>query len=577
MKNYRTAFMTYPAFIVGVMLWAIAGSTVSAQETANDIRLGPGITECGPLKKFWRGKPIIGRWMGQGSLEKAPRFYNKSSFPYVRRKYSTEVQMADFLTTPRLLGGWHPDKGGIGELAKHKNVADADLVYRKKDGSLAYRWHLLDYRLTRFVKAGYKDLTLVLDQIPYCFVKKSHLETYGQATPPDDMQEWYVFIRDLCKELRRRYGSKTANGFRFRLGTELGHGTRIAMTQEQLHEMYRLTHKAIKEVLPKAQLGPWNEAGFKDKQDRAPLSVEKLAKYAKEQGLAFDFASVSSYSIPKLRGKRINNGNPQQKAAGDAKFFQQLREIFPEISVEYHEFGILNSQYKVVTNEPGARGGAYRANYLLSALENKAIDRLYHWSVFDSIGKNKKHGDVKLLNSNGWLYSILEHAAGGELYVLEGSGEGNAICKAALITSRKKSYLIVSAFANDRREQGTVAMTLSVPSEIVKNGAPRRGAVRAVALMPQNEILQAVKKDLAKAGNLKPEFAKHPDLLAGVRSMAKNFGKARKMVMANCPAYQKQMESSLTLKPFGSKMNEEGKNLTLTFSMPTDSVMVFAW
>jgi hypothetical protein len=178
MRNNRTTCKTYLACIVGVMLWALAGSTVSAQETAHDIKLGPGITECGPLEKFWRGEPLIGRWMGQGFLEKAPSFYNKSSFPYIRRKYSTEVEMSDFLTTPRLLGGWHPDKGGKGELDRHKNVAEADLVYRKKDGSLAYRWNLLDYRLTRFIKAGYKDITLVLDQVPYCFAKKHHLEVY---------------------------------------------------------------------------------------------------------------------------------------------------------------------------------------------------------------------------------------------------------------------------------------------------------------------------------------------------------------------------------------------------------------
>ena len=165
-------------------------SSDSRAEDSKAIQLGPGYVACGEMTRFWRGKPIIGRWMGQGSLADAPTFYNQSSFPYKKRRYKQEVEMADFLTTPRLLGGWHPDKGGKGELEKHKHVADADLVYRKKDGTLAYRWELLDLRLTRFIKAGYTDLTLVLDQIPYCLAKKHHLETYGQASPPDDLQEW---------------------------------------------------------------------------------------------------------------------------------------------------------------------------------------------------------------------------------------------------------------------------------------------------------------------------------------------------------------------------------------------------
>ena len=458
-------------------------SSDSRAEDSKAIQLGPGYVACGEMTRFWRGKPIIGRWMGQGSLADAPTFYNQSSFPYKKRRYKQEVEMADFLTTPRLLGGWHPDKGGKGELEKHKHVADADLVYRKKDGTLAYRWELLDLRLTRFIKAGYTDLTLVLDQIPYCLAKKHHLETYGQASPPDDLQEWYVFIRDLCKELKRRYGTKTANGFRFRLGTELGDGKRIALTQQQLHEMYFLTHKAIKEVLPEAKLGPWNEAGFKGRQERAPLKVLELAKFAKKHKLAFDFASVSSYSIPKVRGSRILGTNPQQKAEVDAKYFTLLRKVFPGIPAEYHEFGILNSQYGVVTSEPGSRGGAYRAHYLLTALEHKSLDRLYHWPVFDSIGTDRKLGPIQLLRSNGWLYSILEHAAEGKLYMLKGNAAaGNTLYKSALITSPKKSFLIVSAYTLDRRKQDKPTITITLPKSIVQNKPPKNGRSRVCGI-----------------------------------------------------------------------------------------------
>ncbi|MDP6629553.1 MAG: hypothetical protein QGH42_01950 [Kiritimatiellia bacterium] len=550
----------------------------SRAEGSEAIQLGPDYKPCGELTKFWRGKPVIGRWMGQGFLADAPTFYNQSSFPYKKRGHKQEVKMADFLSTPRLLGGWHPDKGGKGELEKHKHVADADLVYRKKDGSLGYRWELLDLRLSRFINAGYTDLTLVLDQIPYCLARKHHLETYGQAIPPDDLKEWYVFIRDLCKELKRRYSTKTASGFRFRLGTELGSGERIALTQEQLHEMYALTHKAIKEVLPDAKLGPWNEAGFKDKQERAPLKVLALAKYAKANKLAFDFASVSSYSIPKVRGSRILATNPQQKAEGDAKYFTLLREVFPGIPAEYHEFGILNSQYGVVTSEPGSRGGAYRAHYLLAALENRSLDRLYHWSVFDFIGTDRKLGPIQLLRSNGWLYSILEHAAEGKLYVLKGNtAAGNTLYKSALITCPKRSFLIVSAYTLDRRKQGKPTITITLPQSIVQNKPPGKGVVEYVALTPETDIYRTVKADLAKASNLNPEFAKHPDLVAPVKSMATKFAGARKMITANYSAYQNQMEKSLTLKPFGPKMKTDEMTLSLTFPFPTDSVVVFVW
>ena len=79
-------------------------SSDSRAEDSKAIQLGPGYVACGEMTRFWRGKPIIGRWMGQGSLADAPTFYNQSSFPYKKRRYKQEVEMADFLTTPRLLG-----------------------------------------------------------------------------------------------------------------------------------------------------------------------------------------------------------------------------------------------------------------------------------------------------------------------------------------------------------------------------------------------------------------------------------------------------------------------------------------
>ena len=537
---------------LSLLIFAISGARA---EDSVAVQLGPGYTSCGELTRFWRGKPVIGNWMSQSFLTDAPEFYNESSFPYVKRPYKQEVDFADFLTTPRLLGGWNSGNGDAGELSRHKTAADADLVYRNADGSLAYRWDLLDLRLTRFVDMGYTDLTLVLDQIPYCLAEKPHLERYGQATPPSDMGEWYVFIRDLCKELERRYGTEVANKFRFRFGTELGDGERIALTQERLHEMYAQTSRAIKSVLPEAKLGPWNEASFKNNQEGAPLKVLELARYAKANNLPFDFASVSSYSIPKLRDDHVSNSNPEEKAEGDTRFFESLRDIFPGVSVEYHEFGILNSQYDVVTNEPGARGGAYRANYLLSMLEHGSVDRLYHWDVFEPLGEDKQQGPITLMQCNAWLYSILEHAAGGKLYVLnDDSNDGNTRYKSALITSPERSFLIVSAFAVDRRMPTDGMIAVSLPANVVENGLPKDGVVKYVALTPERDVYQTVKSDLAQADLLKPEFVEHEDLVARVKLMTTNYAKARQMVQSNYPRYREQMVRSLTLNQFDSRM-----------------------
>ena len=93
-------------------------------------------------------------------------------------------------------------------------------------------------------------------------------------------------------------------------------------------------------------------------------------------------------------------------------------------------------------------------------------------------------------------------------------------------------------------EQPTIAITLS--RTILQNKCPAKGVVEYVTLTPETDIYRTVKAALAKTNNLKPEFAKHPDLVAPVKSMSAHFPKVRKMITANYLVYKHQMEQSLT-------------------------------
>ena len=59
-----------------------------------------------------------------------------------------------------------------------------------------------------------------LGNVPYAFVAKSSQATYGQCQPPDDLEEWYVFIKDFVAELVHEYGAAAVSAWRFRIGTE---------------------------------------------------------------------------------------------------------------------------------------------------------------------------------------------------------------------------------------------------------------------------------------------------------------------------------------------------------------------
>ncbi len=146
------------------------------------------------IKPFWRSQPVIGRWLntGQGLIQ-IPNYMSENSFPYIKKhNFEKEVPFADALSVVRLLGGWNYSKKS-GELYGQKN---ADLVYMEK-GKLHYRWDLLKNRLDPYILAGYKDLTLVLDNIPWDFPKKAKLNTYGQVNPPYNLKKWETFIEKI--------------------------------------------------------------------------------------------------------------------------------------------------------------------------------------------------------------------------------------------------------------------------------------------------------------------------------------------------------------------------------------------
>ena len=123
-------------------------------------------------------------------------------------------------SSPRLLGGlathnpntntWTPD-------------LDFEVVRRSSDGkTLLYNWTRIDSTLDGYVAAKTERFLIVLDNIPFAFVKPENrfYLSYGLGSAPDDPQEFAIFVGKFAEHLVGRYGLKTVSKWRFRLGTE---------------------------------------------------------------------------------------------------------------------------------------------------------------------------------------------------------------------------------------------------------------------------------------------------------------------------------------------------------------------
>ena len=545
-----------------------------------------------PLPRFWRHHPVVDRWMAGGAgLQEIPEWLcdPRLSFPYPKKDQPKEIPFCDHVTAVRLLGGWRSDWKN-GEVQPGTPVERYDLAYRDGAGTIRYRWPLLFQRLEPYVNAGC-GLTLVLDNTPACFSRKPSWKSMGQAAPPDDLKEWGAFIEELCRQLVGRYGQETVNGWRFRLGTECQGEERFDGTQEQFHRFYAATASAVRRVLPDAPFGPFNLAGGHDGSDGS-LSYLELADFCVGNSLPLDFAAVSIYSAPSVLKGTLRTTNPRFKARQKVGFWDVLADrhaSLGQVSREVQEFGILENELRVGGGEPGARGAAWYFDMMVSLWEG-GMDRFWVWDVFDYL----PHGRDYLLNGEGWLFSVLEHAAGGDASVLEPgvaplagyslppvlealgtferpeplAGSGTLFVKSLMVEHPDRIFLITSLFNDDRFECLPREITLTLPG----SWRDRAPAVQQAALTRTGSVHWLVRRNLAEAGLLKPDFAAVPGLLGSVRRMGGDEG--RREVAREWAQYERHMKELLTLKPYDGDVRVKDGVLEVSFQAAAPSVMV---
>jgi hypothetical protein len=498
----------------------------------------------GKLDPFWRYSATLGPQLESGySLVEIPDYLLRGDFPYSKRPFPKEVPFADHLSVVRLLGGYDDGKGK--ETAREATRA-RDLAWRGADGKIHYRMELLRPRLQPYLDCGYTSLTLVLDNVPWCFPEKPGVGTYGQSSPPRDPGEWRDFIKALCRELERIMGPQAARRLRFRVGTETNGRERFNGTMAEFLRHYDATAEAIGEVLPGARLGPFNISGVSLRaiQELHNVNALALAEHCAAHNLPLDWIAFSRYYRP--------GDDPDQHGQICRQVWDEFDRRFPQfkgISREIHEFGVAPfgdaAKGQFTSAEPGALGAALTAQ-MMFRLRQAGINRLWHWGVADPFrdrGNRLQH----LFTSQAWLLLILDHAAGGEAWLLEPAA------KSAVGTH----YLGLASFSADRAILIVTAYNPNIAvhtPELVRFELPDGAidltgkTIRYVVLDRDTAVHDQIRRDFQAAGLLKEDYLSRPDRLGTVWQMGTGRAAAQ-FAGDRLPQYIKAWEQSLTLKP----------------------------
>lgn len=557
-----------------------------------------GVRDLGVMDGFYRYRPVLGEWTDPDyAVRTIPPWMFETSFPYVKRPTDREIDFADGLTCVRLLGTdvSLPGTLPVANPAADTDIHPRDLVFRDKEGKLQYRWNLLETRLDPYVALGYTDLTLVLDNVPWCLAEKPVSAKYGQIAPPSNFEEWREFVAALCREMKRRYGGDAVKHFRFRMGTEMQDHRRFSGTFEDYLKYYDYAADAVKSEIPEAGFGPFNRSdpvGPKGTPaaDAETVSIVELARHALNgknaarggTGSPFDFFARSFYFFSSQpQPGFFQNIHPDERVSEVGRLWDKVSSLDPRfagISREVHEFGPhIRTEEGLYGLDTGARGAAQTFHTLMD-LKGAGVNRVWHWDLFEDFDKEKTHS---LLMGQGWLYSVLDHMRGAELYIVpvEVSGGGGNVQKAALAVQPDRAILVVANWNPDRTKHETVELTVRIPDPLLHGKA---GDFQMLSFNEETSVYDVLRRDLAAAGLLSEKHLKHRGAPAttlakeGYDSMADPV-KGRDFLEKSWPKYEMLMRNSLQLGPFKGRLQEKGGMLALGFSAASPSVTVIVF
>ena len=144
----------------------------------------------GNLAGFWRTQTMYQDWMETPYDGGWLRL--RSNWPAVPQwswpaRYNRTDLFTDEMCTDGLLGGWNNGTPGNRPATQPPDPSQ-DVAYRAADGSLAYRWNLLDLRLDDMVGSGIKPLVM-LGRVPWALSSSTNIRqcSYGNAAPPTNV------------------------------------------------------------------------------------------------------------------------------------------------------------------------------------------------------------------------------------------------------------------------------------------------------------------------------------------------------------------------------------------------------
>ena len=510
--------------------------------------------DLGSLTGFYRHTQLQGHLVQNGlELYRVPDFWCAGSdFPYRKRAAAREVFFVDEFSITRFLGGYNQQWSHQG-----RQLPANDLAYFE-DGRVQYRLPLVRERLQPYLENGYTRFIVGIENVPWALSRDpTKAGPYGSTEPPRDWDEWRQFITAICAEMARVYPPEVTRHLAFKIGNEYNQKKSFTGSHEDYLKLYDYSAAAIRQVFPAAEIMPGEIGGEAAGPGNAVDYPKLYEHFARGPSLAgppgpspVAVLARSSHSFPRTRDL-----SPAERVALSVDSFKQVlagksEALVRGLRLEYHQFGVLGAPFTDTTFTPtDARNASWHFQVIFRARAAGYLDRCWSWEKADKV-EFSRAAETHFLNGVGWLYSVLDHLQGDRGWLLDASLRGSSASEvtAAGFVGDRRVTVVIGSWSRDPAATEPTVVRVVLPRAVLPF-VPAMGRARMLSFTNKGAVHGAIRRDLAAANNLHPDFAAHPEALAPLRRMAADFPAARAMVATNLRRYEETQQASLTLKP----------------------------
>lgn len=244
---------------------------------------------------------------------------------------------------------------------------------------------------------------------------------------------------------------------------------------------------------------------------------------------------------------------PRERVESAVGSFREVLDATPRsfregLSHEYSQYGVLGSSLGAAINDTGVRAASWQFQVMFRARGAGQLDRCWAWDKSEKIAVPGR--STHFLNGIGWLYSVLDHLRGDRVWLVRPMQPEGSVrdVSAAVFTNPGRIVVVLASWApKDNEPDEPESVRLRLPRKDLPF-APDASECYSVALDDKTSVAGHWRRDLAAAGNLKPEFADSSVPPAVLSQMARDPGAAAAMVFATLGDYEAIQQQGLSLK-----------------------------